>query len=168
VSINRVETWQKSVLRWCGLLVAIIAACAIGCTGGSGNRRPIKPVKVSVTYKGSPVAEATVTFISQEGQPSAAFGKTDNQGVAKLTTPALGEGAVLGKQKVVINKEQILNNVRVADQESPDYAPLPPGGAPLPKVKHLVPAKYAAPGTTTLTADVTSSGSNDFKFELTD
>jgi hypothetical protein len=58
--------------------------------------------------------------------------------------------------------------VKVADQDSPAYAPLPPGGAPLPMVKHLIPAKYAAPGTTTLTADVTSSGPNEFKFELTD
>ena len=112
--------------------------------------------------------DATVTFISEEGQPEAAYGLTDAQGVAKMKTYEEGDGAVLGKQKVVINKEQILNSVKVADQDSPDYAPLPPGGAPLPKVKHLVPVKYTAPGTTTLTADVTAKGPNEFTFELKD
>jgi hypothetical protein len=151
-----------------GALSLLLLAVSLGCSGGSGNHRPTRPVKVSVVYKGSPVADATVTFISEEGQPEAAYGRTDAQGVAKMKTYEEGDGAVLGKQKVVINKEQILNNVKVADQDSPDYAPLPPGGAPVPKVKHLVPAKYTAPGTTTLSADVTAKGPNEFKFDLKD
>lgn len=159
---SRVRTFCR------GALLIAAGVCLIGCGGGSGSRRPIRPVTVNVSYKGAPVADATVTFISEDGEPSAAFGKTDSQGTAKLQTPELGNGAVLGKQKVVINKEQIVNSVKVADQESPDYAPLPPGGAPLPQVKHLIPAKYSAPGTTTLSADVAPSGPNQFKFELTD
>jgi hypothetical protein len=148
--------------------LVVLVAGVVGCSAGASNRRPTKPVTVTVTYKGASVADATVTFISEEGEPSSAYGKTDSQGIAKLKTYAEGDGAVFGKQKVIISKEQILNNVKVADQNSPDYAPLPPGGAPVPQVKHLVPEKYAAPGNTPLTAEVTASGPNTFKFELTD
>jgi hypothetical protein len=136
--------------------------------GGSGSRRPIRPVTVSVVYKGSPVTDATVTLVCEEGEPIAAFGRTDAQGTAKPSTPELGDGAVLGKHKVTINKEQIINEKPAASQDSPEYAPLPPGGAPLPQVKHLVPVKYSAPGTTPLTVEVTKSGPNEFKLELTD
>src|SRR6185503_12146432 len=151
--------------RWMGVrlgaLSLLLLACGLGCSGGSGNRRATRPVTVSVVYKGAPVADATVTFISEEGEPEAAYGQTDAQGVAKLKTYQEGDGAVLGKQKVVINKEQITNNVKVADQDSPDYVPLPPGGAPVPQVKHLIPEKYAAPGTTPLEAEVTEKGPNE-------
>src|SRR4051812_2088576 len=66
-----------------GALSLLLLACVLGCSGGSGNRRPTRPVTVSVVYKGAPVADATVTFISEEGEPEAAYGKTDAQGVAK-------------------------------------------------------------------------------------
>ena len=163
------ESRRKSrlAIRVVAVLVLVIGAGFVGCDGG-GGKRPVKPVVVTVTYKGQPVADATVTFISDDGEPTSAFGKTDAQGIAKPKTPELGDGVVLGKQKILVSKEQILNQKAVASQDSPEYAPLPPGGAPLPVVKDLVPTKYKAPGTTTLTADVTSSGPNDFKLELTD
>jgi hypothetical protein len=154
--------------RFAVLSMVILVAGLLGCSGGASNRRATRPVTVTVKYKGAPVADATVTFISEDGEPSSAYGKTDAQGTAKLKTYAEGDGAVLGKQKVIVNKEQILNNVKVADQDSPDYAPLPPGGAPVPQVKHLVPEKYTAPGNSPLTAEVTASGPNSFTFELTD
>jgi hypothetical protein len=152
---------------WALLSLAFIVGL-VGCTGGSGKGRPVKPVTVIVVYKSNPVDDATVTFICEEGEPVAAFGKTDASGVAKLQTPTIGNGAVLGKHKVVINKEKIINEKPVASQDSPEYAPLPPGGAPVPQVKDLIPSKYKAPGTTPLTAEVTSSSPNEFKFELTD
>jgi hypothetical protein len=150
-------------------LVATLISVVLlsGCDGAASGRRATKPVTVTVTYKGAPVADATVTFISQEGEPSAAYGTTDSAGAAKLKTYEEGDGAVLGKQKVTINKEQIVGEKPVADQESPDYVP-PPGTTPPPQVKHLIPPKYSGPDTSPLTADVTSSGPNEFKFELTD
>jgi hypothetical protein len=143
-------------------LVICLAALA-GCT--SGNRRPVKPVTVTVKYKGGPVADALVTFISDEPSNPPAFGKTDAQGVAKPHTPQVGDGVVYGKFKVTINKEVIVNEKVAADQDSPEYAP---GVTPLPQVKHLIPEKYNAPGTTTLTAEVTQNGPGEFTFELTD
>lgn len=147
-----------------GLLTGSVALS--GCSQGS--KRPIKPVTVVVKYKGAPVADATITFISDEADATAAFGKTDAQGVAKPRTPEIGDGVVFGTHKVIVNKEQIINEKKAADQESADYVPLPPGGAPVPQVKHLVPVKYNAPGTTPLTAEITPAGPGDFTFELTD
>jgi hypothetical protein len=143
------------------MLVGLVALA--GCT--QGTRRPIKPVIVTLKYKGNPVADATVTFISDEPDAPAAFGKTDAQGVAKPRTPELGDGVILGTHKVLVSKEQIVNEKKAADQESLEYAP---GVTPVPQVRHLVPVKYNAPGTTTLTAEVSQTGSGEFSFELTD
>lgn len=138
-----------------------------GCSG-RGGKRPVKSVTVTVTYKGKPVEDATVTFISSEADAPAAYGQTNAQGVAKPTTPDIGEGVILGTHKVLVSKEQIVKEKKSADQESADYVPPPPGGAPVPTVKHLIPEKYSLPGESPLTAEVTSSGPADFKFDLTD
>ena len=148
------------------ILLTIVLCIAAGCGGGS--KLPIKPVTVVVTYKGTPVPDANVTFVSDNPETPPAFGSTDASGVAKPRTPQIGDGVVLGTHKVLINKEQIVNDKKAADQESPEYVPPPPGGAPVPKVKHLIPEKYNAPGTTPLTAEVTQRGPGEFKFELTD
>ena len=147
-------------------ILAVVVTVAAGCSGGSRGR-PTKPVSVTVTYKGAPVADATVTFISQDGEPIAAFGQTDAQGVAKLNTPELGPGAVVGKHKATVIKEQIVNPKTSVSQDSPSYAP-PSPDVPPPQVKCEVPAKYSAPDTSPLTADVSAGGPNEFKFELTD
>jgi hypothetical protein len=147
--------------------LVVAAATLAGCNRSANGRRPTKPVTVTVSYKGAPVPDATVTFISEEGEPSAAYGTTDSSGTAKLKTYEEGDGAVLGKQKVTINKEQITGTQSVATQDSPDYIP-PVGSTPPPQVKHLIPAKYSAPDSSPLAAEVTSSGPNEFRFELTD
>lgn len=145
------------------LCLGLAVSTDIGCGGGS--KRPIKPVTVVLKYKGAPVADATITFISDEPDAPAAFGKTNAQGVAKPRTPELGDGVIYGNHKVLVNKEQIVNEKKAADQESLEYAP---GVTPVPQVKHLVPQKYNAPGTTPLTAEVTQAGPAEFAFELTD
>jgi hypothetical protein len=149
------------------VLGLLILFTGFGCNRG-GSKRPVKAVTVKVTYKGQPVDGANVTFISEEPDAIAAFGMTDAQGVAKPTTPEAGNGVVLGKHKVLVNKEQITNEKKAADQESADYVPPPPGGAPVPTVKHLIPEKYSVPGETPLTAEVSASGPAEFTFDLTD
>src|SRR5262245_42413433 len=88
--------------------VLVVFSFLVGCGGGGGpaNRRPTKPVKVTVTYKGQPVADATVTFINKEGEAAPAYGKTDAQGVAKMKTYVEGDGAVLGAHDVTITKTE--------------------------------------------------------------
>ena len=171
-SAQSTEGRQTVNTSWIGVLKfllagAISAAFFIGCGDADSGRRPTRPVRVTVTYKGAPVADATVTFISQEGEPVAAYGNTDSAGMARLKTYEEDDGAVLGNQKVTINKEQIVGEKPVASQESSDYVP-PPGNTPPPQVRHLIPVKYSAPDTSPLKADVVSSGANEFKFELVD
>jgi hypothetical protein len=149
-----------SRLVW-GLTTAALLSGVIGC-GGGGRR--VEPVTATVTYKGEPVADATVTFISEGAEPVTAFGRTDAQGTAKPTTPQLGDGVVPGKQKVLVEKVQIIGGPPPG-QESSDYAP---PDAVAPKTKDLIPAKYKLPGTTPLSVEVATSGSNDFKLELAD
>jgi hypothetical protein len=145
----------------------LVALTALGC-GVGGKGRPTKPVAVTVTYKGTPVTDATVTFMLEDAEPVAAFGKTDSSGLAKLNTPGVGDGVVLGKHKAIIIKEQIVNDRPAADQESAEYVPPPPGGAPVPQVKDLIPTKYKAPGTSPLTIEVSADGPAEFKLELAD
>jgi len=144
-----------------GLAAAALLSGVIGC-GGGGRR--VQPVTATVTYKGAPVADATVTFINEGTEPVSAFGKTDAQGVVKPATPQLGDGLVPGKQKVLVEKVQVIGGPPPG-QESSDYAP---PDAVAPKTKDLLPSKYKLPGTTPLTVEVTTSGPNDFKLDLAD
>jgi len=159
---------MRSISLWPSVLLMIVLLA--GCSGGGGpaNRQPTKPVKVTVTYKGQPVADATITFINQEGEAAPAFGKTDAQGVAKMKTYVEGDGAVLGQHKVTITKTETVGGGSTALQNSPDYVPPPEGGAPLPTAKSLIPEKYGLLATSNLTADVKADGKNEFTFDLKD
>jgi hypothetical protein len=159
-----------NALRWT-LLASVVLILGGGCSGSKlpPNARPTAPVKVTVTYKGAPVADAIVTFICQEGEPKAnANGKTDAQGVAKMKTYIEGDGAVIGPHKVLITKMEASSSGTVADQSSKDYVPPAGGGSPLPTTKDLVPAKYGMMGQSGLTADVQKKPLNEFSFELKD
>lgn len=158
-----------NAMRWT-LLACVALLLAGGCSGSKlpPNARPTAPVKVTVTYKGAPVADATVTFICQEGDASPAYGKTDAQGVAKMKTYIPNDGAVIGPHKVLITKLESSSSGSAADQSSPDYVPPPEGGAPVPTAKNLIPAKYGMMAQSGLTADVQKKALNEFAFELKD
>ncbi len=149
--------------------ILVVVSLLAGCSGGGGpaNRRPTKPVKVTVTYKGKPVADAIVTFVNQEGEAAPAYGKTDAQGVAKIKTYVEGDGAVPGPHKVTITKTETSGGGSTTSQSSPDYVPPGEGGTPVPTVKHLIPEKYGLLATSNLTADV-KEGKNEITFDLTD
>jgi len=159
-----------NAMRWT-LLASLVLLLGGGCSGSQlpANARPTAPVKVAVTYKGAPVADATVTFICQEGEASPAYGKTDAQGVAKMKTYIEGDGAVIGPHKVIITKlEAAPAGKGAADTNSPDYVPPGEGGTPLPTAKNLIPAKYGMMADSGLTADVQKKALNEFTFELKD
>jgi hypothetical protein len=145
------------------IVSAFVVCLLLGCSdGGPTNRRPTKKVTVKVTYKGSPLENANVTFINQDGEPAPAYGKTDAQGVAKMKTYVEGDGAVPGMHKVLIDKSESVGGQTV-DVDSPQYNP----NAPPPTVKYLIPQKFNNPGTSGLTAEV-KDGPNEFTFDLKD
>ncbi|MFN5625376.1 MAG: hypothetical protein ACK5DM_15630, partial [Planctomyces sp.] len=76
---------------------ALLIACSLtigvtGCGSEKLNRPPVFKVTGKVTLSGKPVANADVTFIHDESK-RAAFGKTNAEGVYKLTTFAANDGA---------------------------------------------------------------------------
>jgi len=108
-------------------------------------------VRGKVTYKGKPVPNGTVNFIPTKG-PSAT-GEIQPDGSYTLTTYKSGDGAVLGKHKVIVVAMQDMGSV------------LPESRNPLPPP--IVPMKYTSLATTDLTADVEQK-ENTINFDLTD
>jgi hypothetical protein len=152
-----------SRLWLCGLLLVSLAFAGCAGDGGPPDRQPTKPVKVTVSYKGAPLAGANVSFIpAGEGQRPA-YGRTDDAGVAKMKTYVEGDGAVVGQHKVLIEKSESVGGQNV-DQDSPEYNP----NAPPPTTKYLIPKKYSDYANSGLSAEVKDSGPNEFAFDLKD
>lgn len=141
------------------LALLLSALLAQGCGQEQKGEHEVYPVTGTVTYKGAPVAGATVSFLSQERQVSA-YGRTDDAGRFQLTTYAQNDGAVAGKHKVTIKK-------MLSGGEPKEIEPgvLDPRGA-VTEARSAIPVQYGNPVATPLTADVTTSGSNDFPFDL--
>ena len=153
-------------MRWCAAVVCLpLVGCGPSLPEGA---RPTEPVTVTVTYNGQPVEAATVTFISQDADPVAAYGRTDAQGVAQMKTYVEGDGAVPGSHKVTINKTETTGggSETAENPEQYDPAELSPDYKP-PTIKYLVPQKYNSPATSDLTAEV-KSGPNAIRFDLKD
>ena len=150
--------------------LALITAVAVGCGGNSGK---LDTVEVSgvVTYKGKPVAGATVVFQAGSGASSNTQGKTDGGGKFVFQ-------ASVGENQVSVSK------LKGGDKEqSPDQAMQGmmsqmkgggggggAGGGGGQKMSygsnHELPQKYSQPSTSGLTANVSQSGSNQFNFDL--
>jgi hypothetical protein len=150
-----------------------------GCSAEmDGERRPTALVTGRVTYRGQPVTDALITFVSRGADPVPAYDLTDMEGRFSLTTYEEGDGAVLGEHGVAISK---------TTAGDPDGAePLPPGSGNMdeedfdsyiptnddvsiaPVVRHLLPNKYTDPETSGLVATIEADGENNFTFDLSD
>jgi hypothetical protein len=141
-----------------------LALCSIqGCSGGKEGDPNGKTVTGTVTYNGSPVEGANVTFMSAN---SSAFGLTNAEGKYQLTT-ASGEKVSLGDYQVSIVKKEAPPPSAASTNEA-EYVPPDPNAPPAPAPKDLLPAKYADAAKSGLTANVTADGENKFDFALTD
>ena len=162
---------MKNVLT---VALTVLLAAAVLQPGGALNAAPFAThvtagtVKVTVTYKGAPVADATISFVPDATAMPPAFGKTDAQGVAKMKTYVEGDGAVVGQHKISIIKSETTSSGPVTDQDSPNYVPPAGGGAPPPVVKYIIPQKYSSPASSGLAIEVKDSGPNEFTFDLKD
>lgn len=118
------------------IAMAVAVALAVGC----GDAQPkTAVVRGTVTLNGKPVPRGTVTFLPDGGGPPAT-GEIQPDGKYALTTFRSGDGAVVGKYKVMI----------VAMQDNADK--LPEERTPLPPP--IIPIKYTSLATSPLTADV--------------
>lgn len=143
------------------LILGSFGALLCGCKdpgAGAADRPARAKVTGAVTYKGAPLADATVIFVPQ-GHTHGAVGRTDAQGKFSLQTFDPGDGAVPGEFKVTIRKVE----ARPAPAAESDDAEIPE----VPE-KSLIPVKYNRPQTSGLTASVAEGQANEFTFELKD
>lgn len=159
------------------LAVAVFAAA--GCSRPSewqSIRPPTHAAGGVVTYRGQPVVDGLVVFLtnpSYEKWPYgevSAFGVTDAEGRFRLRTFQPGDGAVAGRHTVLVQKTSLTTPdgkpVTSADLEpSADgtRSGIDPGR--LVEVHHL-PERYRLRDKTPFAADVRDGGPNEFRFEL--
>jgi hypothetical protein len=122
---------------------------AARATQQAGVRPATLPTTVTVTLNGQPVGAARVIFVPLVAGRHAAFGLSDADGKARLTTFELGDGALPGPYRVTISKTLL------------DVT------GPKPELRCLLPPQYASPETTGLSVEV-AVGANDFAFDLRD
>jgi hypothetical protein len=150
----------QSVFRT-ALCLAASGAFFAGCSDG-GVLGTI-PVGGKVSYKGAPVAGATVTFMGQ-GDARPAVAVTEADGTYRLKTLD-SEGALPGIYSVLVTKTEIPPELTksVSMEEAAKTA-----DQPLPQPKELLPAKYGNPAQSPLKAEVKSGATNTFDFNLED
>lgn len=144
--------------RWTRLafLSLIVAHC--GCGRSDGR---IAPVSGTVTYRGSPVANAAVVFAPLSGDRGSE-GLTNADGVYLLSTFKTGDGTWIGEHRVAIIS-------RGPPQRPPPGHPLnalPADDRWLPG-KPLVPERYLDVSGSPLTAKVVA-GRNTIDFAIED
>ena len=132
-----------------------------GCSGGTGIRT--SPVTGTVTYKGQPVAGATISFIPDGGERpaaaiSAAGGKYD------LATLDL-DGAMPGNYTVLVRKLDVAagSTAPVSMEEALKLNSRPPAPP-----KELLPAKYGDVARSPLKFEVKAGQKNVIDLQLAD
>lgn len=153
-----------------GVLILSWLAALAGCSGG--GIAGLYPVSGTVSLKGQPIGDATISFISKDGtRPATAVSKADGSyELYTLDSP----GALPGMYNVVVTKmdappesaNQDLGMSPTGEDLSMEQAATNVR-KPMRKPKELVPSKYANPATTPLNFEVKSSGKNviDLKLE---
>lgn len=139
------------------LLLVAFSAVLSGC--GSDGKMKTDRVSGTITYKGAPLVEASVTFIPKvEGQGHTAYGMTDNRGVYQLQT-MLGRadaGTTPGEYDVRITKLEYRGSGKFREEDGEQVE--------LQDAVSVVPEKYGAPESG-LSATVVK-GRNVFNFDL--
>ncbi len=149
-----------------GLAGCLLAAAMLsGCTDSSNGRPQTVEATATITYNGSPVGGATVTFSPAGESGNAAYGKTDATGKVALSTFGGEDGAVPGSYKVMVTKTEVEGAAAGAgddesSEEEEEEATV--------THKQLLPEKYARVDTTDLEATVSEGGDNNFTFDLKD
>lgn len=171
------ETFVSSILKTC-LGVGILSISLAGC-GGNTSKIKIVSAGGTVTFKGSPLADATVIFTPEKGP--VAMGISDAQGKFTLATGA-SRGAAVGKAKISVsvpqagdtssaamNMDQKPKSAQdgasfMANMAKAQYDKTKTTGEK--KTKGLIPEKYASPEASGLTATISEDASKNSNIEV--
>jgi hypothetical protein len=89
-----------SISTFLGVAAPLIFIAVGGCGGAPAPDRPkTVPVQGTITLKGQPLADASVTFMLPDNSGSA-VGRTDAAGHYSLTTFEQGDGAIPGEWRI--------------------------------------------------------------------
>jgi hypothetical protein len=118
----------------------------LGC--GGGRKEGLAPVAGQITFKGHPAPAGQITFYPLDGKRGSS-GAIDSSGNYKLTCYNPGDGALIGKHKVVIDATEV-------PPPAPDYEAAPEGTVfpPIQPPKRILPPEYYSQATTPLEAEV--------------
>ena len=148
-----------------GLTCLLLAAAAVGGCGRKGS--DMAPTRGTVTLAGRPVAGAQVTFMAPNAA-RAAYGVTDAAGTFVLSTFGQGDGAIPGTHVVTITKPggEAAGPAMSAEQADAAYSAAMAKASRNAAAGGDLPARYADPTQSGLTAEVTKAGPNEFVFAL--
>jgi hypothetical protein len=155
-----------SPLRFLLILVSITGLATAGCSGGGDDDFPRERIFGTVTLDGKPLEKGTITFL-----PTDTTGQT-TQGEAPIKNGAyeisVDQGLVPGPYKVLISSPVPMDAPAKPAAARPGVDTVSGAGAPdaveeVP-LRESIPAKYK--DQTTLKADVTKGGKNEFPFDL--
>ncbi len=175
-SASRTITWNtRHVIGphggpYVAMIYGFLAAIA-GCDHGPVTP-PTAPVHGRVTFQGKPVEGAQVAFYCQKPGARPAVGKTDVDGVYRLSTFTTNDGAMIGQHGVTISKFVFDSNnggsIQGASGSAPKFLP-PPGeqNSLRANTQSALPWKYSDVRQSGLTADVVPDGS-EVNFDLSD
>jgi hypothetical protein len=167
-------------------MFAAVAGCALlamGCSTGA-NAPQLVPADGEVTYKGSPIAGATVTFIPEKGPLAMAV--TDLGGKFTLSTGSF-PGVAAGPVTVSISANapgqpgstgtDAVSKLPTTPEETAAYhkkamemqkAQADGQSAAAAQPKSLIPERYTKSETSGLKFEVKASGENHFSIALVD
>lgn len=156
-------------LSLAGLVIAV--ALLVGC-GSDADQVETYPVSGTVTISGRPLPGATVMFVGEEKQPIA-LGRTNSQGLYKLTTYDPDDGAAEGSYAVIITKS-LSTDANTGGAQKSTKAHLSGGygshggAAAAAGVSggSVVPSKYGSAETTPFHEEVKPGAENIFDFDL--
>jgi hypothetical protein len=155
-------------LNCCLWILGLAALTTVGCSSGKTTLDTV-PVEGVVTLDGEPMAEATVRFQPVDpSQGMSATGKTDANGVYKLTAVPTGDvaavpgaGTLPGEYVVGVTKTSFK-----AIEEDEDAASAGTGSPTDDGITFIIPQRYNNPQDSGLKVTVTD-GENNIPLELT-
>ncbi len=155
------------------ICIVLLAIMLSGCGGDTGKGKPrakVYKTKGKVTFLGSPVVGAVVSF-SPKGDQPAAIGRTNDSGEYVLTTYAAGDGAAAGEFTVMVmlidSGDAEKTPAMAHAKTQAEYVPVDTHNVKKAKSSgNVLPTKYADPKTSTLTAKVEAGKENNFPFDV--